>query len=407
MTEDGRVGSVVVRAACKSFGRHAALVGVDLDVADGAIAAVLGPSGSGKTTLLGILAGFERPNSGSIMIGGSVVDDDHRHVPAERRHIGYVPQEGSLFPHLDVRRNVGFGLSRLPRRVRRARVDELLAMVGLEELGARYPHQLSGGQQQRVALARALAPGPQLVLLDEPFVSLDASLRAQVRGDVLHILRRTGATALLVTHDQDEALSSADVVAVLLAGVVAQVATPAELYLHPAGAEVASFVGEANLLPGRARRGVAETMLGALTLSRPAPEGAALRVLVRPEQLAVRLGEDVARDRLASGLAAEVARVEYHGHDTTVWLRIVGRPAGFPTMLVARLAGRHGVREASTVHLVVEGTVEAWVDAPTGATPLPTPHPSSPSMPCAHAASAPRGRRAAPSGEREEEHGAP
>lgn len=352
----GDAGWVSLRGVRKSFGAHPVLTGADLDVANGAIAAVLGPSGSGKTTMLRILAGFERPDAGSVVIGGTTVDDGRHHVPIERRRIGYVPQEGSLFPHLDVRGNVGFGL---PRRARRARVAELLAMVGLEDLGHRYPHQLSGGQQQRVALARALAPDPRLVLLDEPFASLDANLRAQVRNDVLEILRRAGTTAILVTHDQDEALSSADVVAVLRGGAIAQVDSPFELYNHPVDAQIASFVGEANLLPGAARGDLVETGLGVLPLVRPAPKGATLTVLVRPEQVAVRLD-----DGRPGGIPATVESCEYHGHDTTIRLRPGGLAAGFPPLVIARLAGRHSVRESAGVRLEVTGAVEAWATGP-------------------------------------------
>jgi iron(III) transport system ATP-binding protein len=356
----GGTGSVSLHGVRKSFGTHPVLAGVDLDVADGAVAAVLGPSGSGKTTMLRILAGFERPDGGSVVIGGTVVDDGRRHVPIERRRIGYVPQEGSLFPHLDVSGNVGFGL---PRRARGARVAELLAMVGLEELGGRYPHQLSGGQQQRVALARALAPRPRLVLLDEPFASLDANLRAQVRSDVLAILRRAGTTAILVTHDQDEALSSADVVAVLRQGAIVQVDTPFELYNHPVDAEVASFVGEANLMPGVARGATVETALGRLALVHPAPDGRALTVLVRPEQVVVE-----PEDGVPAGARATVAAFEYHGHDTTIRLVPRLRPSGFPEVVLARLAGRHAVRESAGVRLEIAGAVEAW---PAAADPLP------------------------------------
>src|SRR5580658_8988797 len=204
----------------KAFGTHPVLTGVDLEVPEGTLTAILGPSGSGKTTLLRLLAGFDRADRGEIVIGGTVVDDDRTHVPPERRCIGYVPQEGSLFPHLTVAANVAFGL---PAKQRRAgKPDTLLAAVGLDGLGKRYPHQLSGGQQQRVALARALAIEPAVVLLDEPFASLDAHLRASVRADVHHVLRQAGTTSILVTHDQDEALSMADRVAVLRHGVIAQ-----------------------------------------------------------------------------------------------------------------------------------------------------------------------------------------
>ncbi len=351
-----------MRGLMKSFGAQPVLTGLDLDVAEGTITAVLGRSGSGKTTLLRVLAGFERPDSGSVSIDGRVVDDARHHEPVERRRIGYVSQEGSLFPHLDVRTNVGFGL---PRHARGKRVDELLAMVGLESLGTRYPHQLSGGQQQRVALARALAPGPRIVLLDEPFASLDAGLRAQVRADVLAVLRRSATTTILVTHDQDEALSAADVAAVLRDGVIAQVDAPFQLYNHPVDAEVASFVGEANLLPGVARGSVVETGLGTLTLFTPTRSGRVpLTVLVRPEQLDVRpLHPHGELGDVGDGLRARVLDYDYHGHDTTVRVR-VETATGMPDTLVARIAGHRPVRPSDPVRLEVTGAVEAWPAVP-------------------------------------------
>ncbi|MGH8988094.1 MAG: ABC transporter ATP-binding protein [Acidimicrobiales bacterium] len=373
-------GELCVRGLEKSFGPQAVLLGVDLDVPEGAISAVLGPSGSGKTTLLRVLAGFERPDSGSVRIAGRIVDDARHHEPVERRRIGYVSQEGSLFPHLDVRTNVGFGLS---RRARGGRVDELLTMVGLESLGGRYPHQLSGGQQQRVAIARALAPDPRLVLLDEPFASLDAGLRTQVRGDVLAVLRRAGTTAVLVTHDQDEALSSADVVAVLRDGVIAQVDAPFHLYNHPVDPEVASFVGEANLLTGAARGSIVETALGPLALFGPArPDGAALTVLVRPEQLDLALDDAGGGRRGGPGggpggakePSAVVLSCDYHGHDTTVRVRVEPPRAGLPETLVARVAGSQSVGLLDRVRLRVTTPVEAW-PAAAAHDPVPPPAP--------------------------------
>ena len=235
---------------------------VDLEVADGSLTAILGPSGSGKTTLLRIIAGFERADSGTVRIGDVTVEGGDRYVPPERRRIGYVPQEGALFPHLTVLANVGFGL---PRRERRGdEVRRLVKMVGLEGLESRYPHQLSGGQQQRVALARALTVQPQLVLLDEPFASLDASLRATVRADVVNILRAAGTTTVLVTHDQDEAFSMADRVAIIRAGHITPTATPRDFYAHPLDPDMATFVGEANLLTGTITGDRATTVLGDL-----------------------------------------------------------------------------------------------------------------------------------------------
>jgi len=201
---------VRVAGLCKSFSTQPVLRGVDLDVPVGSFTAILGPSGSGKTTLLRILAGFDRMDAGSVVIGGQVMEDGRRFVRPQRRGIGYVPQEGALFPHLTVADNVGFGV---PRRERKG-MAHLVEMVGLTGLERRYPHQLSGGQQQRVALARALAIQPKVVLLDEPFSSLDASLRDGVRRDVAHILAEANATTILVTHDQDEALGLADQIAV-------------------------------------------------------------------------------------------------------------------------------------------------------------------------------------------------
>src|SRR4051812_7811614 len=212
------MSSLTVTAVTKSYGATPVLTGVDLHVPEGSFTALLGPSGCGKTTLLRLVAGFDDPDRGTVGVGGRRVAGAGRSVPARRRHIGFVPQEGGLFPHLSVAGNVTFGL---PRRQRRdaGRVRELLDLVGLDPaLATRAPHQLSGGQQQRVALARALAPQPSLVLLDEPFSSLDASLRDEARRAVAAALRAAGATAVLVTHDQAEALSTADQVAVLRGG---------------------------------------------------------------------------------------------------------------------------------------------------------------------------------------------
>ena len=236
----------------KRFGAHQVLADLSLDVPAGSLTAILGPSGSGKTTLLRVLAGFEHADAGTVRIGSAMADGPGVFLPPERRRIGYVPQEGSLFPHLTVAANVAFGLSRRTwGRDRRARrCAELLEAVGLGGLDRRYPHQLSGGQQQRVALARALAIAPEVVLLDEPFASLDANLRASVRADVQQLLKESGTTTVLVTHDQDEALSTADRVAVLRDGGIAQCAAPQELYCRPVDADMARFIGEANLIPG-------------------------------------------------------------------------------------------------------------------------------------------------------------
>jgi iron(III) transport system ATP-binding protein len=270
-------------ALTKRFGEVVAVDAADLDVHDGEFLGVLGPSGCGKTTLLRLIAGFERPDGGGIEIGGRVVAGPRRHEPPERRRIGMVFQESALFPHLDVAGNIGFGL---PSRDRTARVAELVALVGLAGLQRRMPHELSGGQQQRVAVARALAPHPALVLLDEPFSSLDATLRAQLRGEVREILRAAGATAVFVTHDQAEALEISDRVAVMRAGRIEQISSPDELYLRPINRFVAGFVGEANFLPGEIRGGEVRTLVGRFRAPNGATlEGTRAEVLLRPEQL--------------------------------------------------------------------------------------------------------------------------
>lgn len=286
------------------------LRGVDLEVPDGALVAVLGGSGCGKTTLLRCIAGFHPVDAGVIRIGDRVVAGDGVHVPAERRRIGLVPQEGALFGHLTVAANVAFGLSRRDRRS--GRVEQMLELVGLAGLGDRMPAELSGGQQQRVALARALAPQPALVLLDEPFTGLDANLRAEVREQVLTALRAAGATAVLVTHDQQEALSAADLVAVLRDGRVTQIGPPREVYDRPVDVAVGTFVGEAVVLPATVHAGCAHTLLGALPVDGPDGTG---RVLLRPEQL--RLTTDA-----TTPVRGVVTQVLFYGHDATVVVEV-------------------------------------------------------------------------------------
>jgi iron(III) transport system ATP-binding protein len=274
----------------KRFGPVVALDGFELDVRPGRILALLGPSGCGKTTALRLLCGFETPDSGFIDIGGRRVATPRDSVPPERRRVGMVFQDFALFPHLSVRDNVGYGISRDPDR--RVRVNELLDMVGLAEAADRMPYQLSGGMQQRVALARALAPRPEVILLDEPFSNLDQALRTQLRGEVREILRRAGTTTIFVTHDQDEALTIADDVCVMSRGRVEQCATPEVIYAEPLTPFVASFVGTANFVHADCADGVAHTRLGAVRLGGSAgPVGRALAV-IRPEHLEVREAPD-------------------------------------------------------------------------------------------------------------------
>jgi iron(III) transport system ATP-binding protein len=340
----------------KSFGTNPVLRGLQLQAQAGSFTAILGPSGSGKTTLLRLLAGFEAPDRGTVKIGGRVVDGGDRHVDPERRKIGYVPQEGGLFPHLNVAANVAFGL---PRKMRRAGANGLLELVGLVDLAKRYPHQLSGGQQQRVALARALAVEPEIVLLDEPFASLDAHMRASVREQVQKILREAGTTTLLVTHDQDEALSMADQVAVLREGTIVQCAPPQELYAWPVDDEVARFVGEANLIAGSIDGELVQTSLGSLPAQwrgEPVSGHCEVSVLVRPEQIELQPAG-------AEGVAGTVIRAGYHGHESVLQVQLAEHDGEAP--LVVRATGETRIGIGDAVSLGVRGPVLVW-PRPTG-----------------------------------------
>ena len=352
----------------KSYAATPILRGVSLSVANSSLTAILGPSGAGKSTLLRIVAGFEAADAGAISLGGAVTDDERRRVPPERRHIGYVPQDGALFPHLTVRANVAFAL---PRRERRGGfVSELLDLVGLADYGRRFPHELSGGQQQRVAIARALASRPKLVLLDEPFAALDASLRSSVRADVLGALRATSTAGVLVTHDQDEALSCADSVALLHDGVILQVGAPRSVYSTPADPWTAAFLGTANLLPGVTEAGSGggggavrvRTGLGLHSLRDPAQVAGASRlsVLIRPEQIALSsLGSGaVLREASTSSeeaVAGKVTDIRYHGHDVLVTVDVAGVGP-----VQARVPGASPPSSGDEVVLAVEDPVIAW-----------------------------------------------
>lgn len=312
---------VEVREVRAGFGDTEVLRGVDLSLPRGSLTAVLGPSGCGKTTLLRVLAGFHAADAGSVVVDGRVVDDGRRRVPPERRRVAVVPQEGALFPHLTALENIAYGLPRTERRGPRAAA--MLELVGLAGHGDRFPDELSGGQQQRVAVARALAPGPDVVTLDEPFSALDAHLREELRRDVRDLIRAEGVTALLVTHDQGEALALADEVAVMHGGVVVQQATPQDVYHRPATAWVAGFVGDATILPADGGEdGRLTTELGVVSTTVVAPGS---QVLIRPEQLV----------ESSQGADVVVESVEFHGHSSIVRGRLAsGR------LVLARASGR-------------------------------------------------------------------
>ncbi len=293
----------------KAFGDIVAIADAGVRVERGQLAALLGPSGSGKTTLLRTIAGFEVPDAGTISIGGRVVAADGVFEEPERRRIGMVFQEAALFPHMTVGKNVGFGDASA------ARVRECLDLVGLADRATAYPHELSGGEGQRVALARALAPSPEVILLDEPFASLDKRLRESLREEVAEILRTAGASALLVTHDQEEALSLADVVAVMRDGRIVQSGRPEEVYGHPASRWVAEFLGEAEVLPGTAVEGIAECELGRFPADRRL--GGAVELVFRPESLTIG-GADAPGD----APWARVRSTSFFGHDQLVRLEL-------------------------------------------------------------------------------------
>jgi iron(III) transport system ATP-binding protein len=325
----------------KHFGDVAAVADASLCVDRGGIVAVLGPSGCGKTTLLRLIAGFERPDAGTVEVAGRTVAGPGTWIPPEERRVGMVFQDYALFTHLTVAQNVGFGLQ---RRTRAERVRELLSAVGLDGLDRRYPHELSGGQQQRVALARALAPAPELILLDEPWSNVDPFLRETLRGEVAEIIRSLDVTAVLVTHDREEAFSVADRIALMRDGTVVQEGTAEELYFAPESRWAAEFVGAANLLRGNIDNGVVRTPVGSFATN--GAGGGEVEVLVRPELL------ELAPD--PSGPAEVVAR-EFRGHDVLYRLRIDGvelvsqRPSNEMVPLGARVSIRVHERQAPVI----------------------------------------------------------
>ncbi|QGN56988.1 ABC transporter ATP-binding protein [Nostocoides sp. HKS02] len=337
-----------IAGVAASHGGRPVLHGLDLVVPSGTTSAILGPSGCGKTTLLRVVAGFQTPDAGTVQLGDDVVVGPGVQVSPERRGIGYVAQEGNLFPHLSVGANVAYGLRRSARRAG-TRAAELLELVGLSpDLAIRRPDQLSGGQQQRVALARALARRPAVVLLDEPFSSLDAGLRATTRDAVAEALAHEGVTVVLVTHDQAEALSFADEVALMHEGRFSQVGTPAEVYASPADRHTAAFLGGAVFLRGTADGAAVTTALGRLAVHHPAPAGP-VDVLVRPEQLELGLPS-------AGRPCAEVVSTSYFGHDALVALRLVADD----TVVTARVRGTNLPRPGTVVGLSVAGPARAF-----------------------------------------------
>ena len=329
--------AVRVEALAKRFGDAQAVAGASFEAARGSMTALLGPSGCGKTTILRLIAGFEAPDAGSVSVDGAVVASPTSFTPPERRRVGMVFQDYALFPHLTVRKNVAFGVPRGEGRDRA--VDAALDLVGVRPEAERLPHELSGGQQQRVALARALAAKPSVVLLDEPFSNLDADLRQRVRGETRRILREAGATAVFVTHDQDEAFALADAVCIMLRGAVVQCGPPEDVCLSPVSLEAARFLGAANILDGERDGESVTCALGTLSVANAGAPAGAVKVSVRPETIRL-------RPERGPTVEAEATSVEFRGAYKAVFLRlacgaevmsIVGVGAGVPIEAGERL----------------------------------------------------------------------
>ena len=315
-----------------------ALDGFSVDVPNGSLVAIVGPSGCGKTTALRSIAGFQGIDGGTIRIRDRLVADRSTSVPPERRRVGMVFQEFALFPHISVDENVGYGVTGADR-VRR--VAECLDLVGLAGYGSRFPHELSGGEQQRVALARALAPEPDVVLLDEPFSSLDAPQRERMRRELRHIVRSTGVTALFVTHDQGEALAIADHIAVMRDGRVVQSGPPDVVYARPASPWVARFLGDAIVLPGIAEGGRVTTALGDVPTE--ARDEAAVEVMIRPEWVTPTVS--------VGGLGNVVDR-EFYGHDQRVRIELPGGVS-----IDALVSGRTAIHVGDRVDVAIDDAI--------------------------------------------------
>ncbi|ART81275.1 hypothetical protein CBP31_00375 [Oceanisphaera profunda] len=353
---------LIIDRVSKQFSAVQALSDVHLTLEEGKMLAVLGPSGCGKTTLLRAIAGFETPDTGRILINGQTVFDAQTstkliNTKPEHRKIGYVPQHGVLFPHLTVEKNIAFGLSsadskRQTKQQKAQRVIEMLELVGMAGLGQRMPHELSGGQQQRIALARALAPSPSLVLLDEPFSALDAGLRIALREEVKATLNAIAATAIIVTHDQEEALSMADLVAVMRQGKCVQVSDPVSLYQYPTDINVAKFVGDAIVLPAVVANGSIHSRFGTLALAGGcATDSKSATIMIRPEQFVVSPPHE-------QQFGGHVLKTIYYGHNALVHLKTEDQWGAQEIQM--RVNGARTFSPGEYLGLKIEGAVMAY-----------------------------------------------
>ena len=351
-----------LQAIHKSYGTVTALDGINLDVGEGSRTAIVGPSASGKTTLLRTIAGFEFPDKGRVTMDGQTLADGPAAMPAHRRHIGFVAQDGALFPHLSVGANVGFGLD-ITGIERSDRIAELLAMVGLDRsLVDRRPDQLSGGQQQRVAIARALAQRPRLMLLDEPFSALDSGLRSATRKAVTAVLASAGITTILVTHDQAEALSFADQVVVLQEGRLAQAGTPRDLYLRPRTVAVAIYLGDAIVFEAAIANGMASTPLGLIPIDTKTAKPTAM-IMLRPEQIRIEPAPEPGAAAVG-GTRGRIIDSDFGGAVCTITIELAaGSGSAGGTKLVVRSTDADVPVAGTAVRLWVKGTAHVFTDA--------------------------------------------
>ncbi|MBM6442097.1 MULTISPECIES: ABC transporter ATP-binding protein [Pseudomonas] len=348
------MNALELHSISKSYGSHRALDNVSLSVPTGSRTVIVGPSGSGKTTLLRMIAGFEFPDTGRLSLNGQTLVDSTHEVPAHQRLIGYVPQDGALFPHMTVAANIGFGLASKGRE-RQERIAELMDSVALDaRMADRWPHELSGGQQQRVALARALAQQPRLMLLDEPFSALDTGLRAAMRKLVARLLADAGVTTILVTHDQSEALSFADQLAVMRNGRLVQSGHPLDLYRYPEDEETALFLGDAVVMPARIEAGWAHCDLGRIPVNNHRNNNSA-QIMLRPEQL--QLASIAPNTTEVAGCNAVVTERDFSGNTCTLTVELQSLNAGDAPgrSLLVRSSGMYAPPTGSTVQVSTIG----------------------------------------------------
>lgn len=340
--------SLEIRDLGVTFGNDQILHNLNLDVAAGQFAAILGPSGCGKTTLLRTIAGLITPSAGTIRFGKQLVSVSSLVLPPHKRNIGYVPQEGGLFPHLTVAENVSFALGKeFTRDEKNSIIEEMLQLVGLKGFQNRLPQELSGGQQTRVALARALAIKPSLVLMDEPFAALDQALRAGISEEVVGLLKSTKTTTIMVTHDREDALVSADLIALMRSGSVVQSGKPAEVYSQPISAEVAESTGDIVTIPAQK---LGEDKFNSPLHTNGFSAEADGELLVRPEEIRVSAAP------IEDGVPASICRINYYGHDALLELELTG----LDKLIRARVAGPMDFTVGQAVFTKLEGPLR-WV----------------------------------------------